>query len=406
MDIIGKLVLYLIMTCCLIGAIASVIKEESGLGRAFEEGLQTVGQLFLPITGLMISVPYLTIFIQKAFGTLFNKIGADPVIAATTFIPSDVGGYLLAYQIAQTPENWIMAMVVGIMAAPMISFNIPVGLAILEKKDHPYLALGAMSGIITIPFGVLTTCIILYFTRTPIRTTFSTIGEATYHLSFHLSNIFINIAPLSIVCLLLALGLKYFPDKMIRGFMYYGKLLMSALKIIVALAIVEYYTGVLSKIFGTWGFSPILADDKEKFRAVELLGVIGMMLAGAFPMLYLIQKYLQRPLLTLGNMLGLSAIGSTGLLAASANVVAMFGMIKNMPASDKVMCIAFTACGGYVLGDFLAYTTNFQPTLMLPVLCGQLTGGILGILIAKKISVPKAIKIEQSQTINSQFNSE
>ena len=225
----------------------------------------------------------------------------------------------------------------------------------------------------------------------------ATTGQPTYALSFHLSDILLNLAPLSVICLLLVLGLKYFPHKMIKGFMYYGKFLMSALKIIVALSIIEYYTGVLSKFFGTWGFSPILADDKEKFRAMELLGAIGMILAGTFPMLYVIQKYFQKPLMKLGNMIGLTAVGSNGLLAASANVVAMFKMIKDMPASDKVMCIAFSVCGGYGLGDFLAYTTNFQPTLMLPVLLGQLTGGLMGIYIAKKISVPQAIKIEQTQ---------
>ncbi|ATW27990.1 ethanolamine utilization protein EutH [Candidatus Formimonas warabiya] len=404
MDFVGKLVLYIIMICCFSGAVASVLKEESGLGKAFEEGLQTVGSLFLPLVGLMVSVPYLTLLIQKVFGALYHKIGADPAIAATTFIPTDVGGYLLAHQMAQTPENWIMAMMVGIMAAPVISFNIPVGLSMLEKKDHRYLALGAMSGIIAIPFGVLTTCIILYFTKVPIRTAFSTTGAATYHLSFQLTDIFLNLAPLTVFCLLLALGLKYIPDKMIKGFMYYGKILMSALKLIVAVSIVEYYTGFFSATFGGWGFSPILADDQEKFRAVELLGAIGMMLAGAFPMVYLIQKYLQKPLRSMGKMIGLTPTGSAGLLAASANAIAMFKMVREMPAGDKVMCMAYSVCGGYVIGDFLAYTTNFQPTLMLPVLIGQLTGGILGILIAKKISVPQAEKIAQTQGLpNSQL---
>ena len=33
-----------------------------------------------------------------------------------------------------------------------------------------------------------------------------------------------------------------------------------------------------------WGFDPILADEENTFRAVELLGTIAMMLTGAFPM--------------------------------------------------------------------------------------------------------------------------
>ncbi len=396
MEITGKIMVYIIMSCCVAGAIASVLKEESGLGKAFEEGLQTVGALFMPLAGLMVSVPYITIFAQKTFGTLYQKIGADPALAATTFIPSDVGGYLVAQQIAQTPENWIMAMVVGYMAAPVISFNIPVGLAMLDKKDHRYLALGAMSGIIAIPIGVLTTCIILYLTSPSIRTAFSTTGPATYILAFDLTSIFVNLVPLTGFCLLLALGLRYIPDKMIKGFLYYGKFLMSALKLIVAFSIVEYYTGFFSNTFGGWGFSPLLADDNEKFRAIELLGTIGMMLAGAFPMVYLMQRYLRKPLMKMGTIIGLSPVGSAGLLAASANVLAMFMMIKDMRASDKVMCIAYSVCAGYLLGDYLAYSTNFQPTLMLPILMGQFTGGIFGMLVAKKFAVPQALIYERT----------
>lgn len=400
MDIIGKLMLYFIMLCCITGAVASVIREESGLGRAFEEGLQTVGSLFLPLTGLMISVPYLAAFVDKVLGPIFRRIGADPAIAATTFIPSDVGGYLLARQVASSPENWIMAMVVGIMAAPIISFNIPVGLSILEKRDYPFLALGALSGIISIPIGVLTTCTLLFFTQPLIRPEFSVTGPATYQLAFQFGDILLNLAPLTMVCVLLALGLKFIPNKMIKGFMYYGKILMSVLKLVVACAIVEYYTGFFSHTFGNWGFSPILADDEEKFRAIELLGTIGMMLAGAFPMVYLLQKYLKRPLAKVGSLIGLSPLGSAGVLGASANALAMFPLVGGMPPADKVMCIAFSVCGGYALGDFLAYSTNFQPTLMLPILVGQLTGGMSGLLIAKKISVPAAVKLGSSKGPN------
>lgn len=399
MNLVGKLTLYLIVTCCVIGAIASIVKEESGLGRAFEEGLQTVGSLFMPLTGLMVSVPYLTIFVQRGIGKVYSLFGADPAIAATTLIPSDVGGNILAYQIAHNPESWIMAMIVGYMAAPIISFNIPVGLAMLEKQDHHYLALGAMAGIIAIPFGVLTTCLILYIDKTPIRAVISTTGPTTYNLSFHLTEIFLNLMPLAVLCLLLALGLRYIPDKMIKGFMYYGKFLMSALKIVVALSIVEYYTGFFTKNLGSWGFSPILADDKERFRAIELLGAIGMMLAGAFPMVYLINKYLQKPLVKMGQIIGLSPEGSVGILASSANALALFKIVKDMPVNDKVICIAYSVCGSYLLGDFLAYTTNFQPTLILPIVLGQLTGGVLGMLIAKWICIPQAVKLEASLQI-------
>lgn len=400
MEIIGKIMLYIILICCVAGAVASVIKEDSELGRSFEEGLQTIGSLFLPVIGLMVSVPYLKIFVQNVLGPLFNTIGADPAVGATMLVSSDVGGYLLARQIAQTPETWIIAMIVGLMAAPVIAFNIPVGLSLLDKKDHHYLAFGAMSGIIAIPFGVLTSCLLIYFFRPSIRTEFATTGPSTYQLALDLGSIFINLLPLTVFCALLALGLRYIPDKMIKGFMIYGKILMSALKLIVAFSIVEYYSGFFSKTFGSWGFSPVMADGQEPFRAVELIGVIAMMLAGAFPMVYLVQKYLHKPLAMFGNLVGLSPVGSTGLLAASANVVAMYKLIEKMPPNDKILCIAYSVCGGYVIGDWLAYITNFQPTLLFATVIGQLTGGILGILIAKKISLPHVQKIEYNNRLD------
>ena len=45
--------------------------------------------------------------------------------------------------------------------------------------------------------------------------------------------------------------------------------------------------------------------------------------------------------------------------------------------------MAFLACGGYSLGDFLAFNVNFQPNLLVPVFVGQICGGIIGILFAK-----------------------
>ena len=397
MVIFGQVMIGIIMACCFAGAVASAVKEESELGQSFINGLETIGTIFLPIAGIMISIPYLTVFIEEVFGSIYGFIGADLAIAATTFIPSDIGGYVLAQALAQSHEAWIMSMVIGIMAAPTILYNIPIGLTMLKKEDHQYLALGMMSGILAVPFGVFVTCMILYFSHIPIREVISTNADATYVLSFGLVSIFINLLPLIIICVLFALGLKLAPKKMIKGFMIYGKLLMAALKLVVAFAIIEYFTGLFSTVLGGWGFDPFIADEKEQFRALEITGIIGIMLAGAFPMVYLLKKYLQIPLTKLGAKLGLTYDGSAGLLAASANVLAMFATIKDMPPKDKVKCIAYSVCAGYLLGDYLSFTANFQPTLIVPVFVGQICGGITGIFIAEKLSVPQAIRIAEEQ---------
>src|SRR5207244_4491380 len=106
-------------------------------------------------------------------------------------------------------------------------------------------------------------------------------------------------------------------------------------------------------------------------RALEVAGYIGLMLSGAFPMVYLIKKYLGGPLEKAGRKLGLEAAGAAGILASAANILAMFRLVREMRPKDKVINIAFAVCAAFLFGDHLAFTANFQPTLVFPVLVGK-----------------------------------
>jgi ethanolamine transporter len=400
MAVIGNIVIYIIMACAVIGAIAAIRNDEDGIGKEFIQGIYSIGPIFLPVAGIMASVPYLSQFISSVFGPIFNTIGADPSIAATTFIAVDMGGYQLADVLAQSKDSWIMAMIIGFMAGATIVFSIPVGLTMLEKRDHKYMALGVMSGILSIPIGVFISSLMMKFTGTQVRDQVSTNAESTYVFGPEFSTILLNLLPLIIVVILIAAGLRFIPDKMIKGFMWFGKLMDIGIKLVLVFSIVEYFTGIFSKTFGAWGFHPIIADADDQFRALETAGYIGIMLAGAFPMVYLIRKYLAKPLEVIGNKIGLSPEGSAGLLAAAANILAMFNLIKLMRPKDKVICISFSVTAAFLIGDHLAFTANFQPNMILPVMVGKLSGGIIAIILAYWISVPKALELEKIDRAN------
>lgn len=394
---IGNYVLYIIMACAVAGAFASIIKEESELGKEFLEGLYSIGPIFVPVAGIMAATPYLAAFVKAVFGPVFSAIGADPAIAATTFIAVDMGGYQLADALAQSRESWIMAMVTGYMAGATIVFSIPVGLAMLEKKDHKYMALGVMSGILTVPVGVFISSMILSLTNAHVREIISTDAASSYQLALGFGQIMANLVPLIVICVAIAVGLRFIPDTMIKGFMWFGKAMDTGIKLVLVFSIVEYFTGFFSAILGSWGFHPIIADAEDQFRALEIAGYIGIMLAGAFPMVYLIKKYLARPLEAIGSKFGFSSIGSAGILAGAANILALFRIIKDMPAADKVKCIAFAVCSAFLFGDHLAFTANFQPTMIIPVMAGKVLAGLLAVGIAIKLSVPKAVKLEKEE---------
>lgn len=394
MEIIGTAVVYVIMACALAGAVAAAVRPDSELGQEFVAGIDSIGPIFLPSAGILAAAPFLTAFVSNVFGPLFGALGADPAMAATTIVAVDMGGYQLADALAQTREGWIMAMVTGYMAGATIVFTIPVALKMLEKRDQKYLALGAMSGFLAIPVGVFVASAVIALTNPVIRETVSTNSEATYQMALGFGQILRNLVPLTAICVALAAGLKLAPDAMIRGFVAFGRALDAVLKIVFVLAVIEYFTGALTALFGSSPLDPIIADDENSFRALEVAGAIGIMLCGAFPMVYLIRRYLSGPLGKLGQAVGLSADATAGLLAASANVLALLSMVKDMRARDKVLCLSYGVCAAFLFGDHLSFTANFQPTLIVPVLLGKLSAGICAICLCNLLAVRKAEELE------------
>lgn len=395
MDQVGSYVLYIIMFCAVLGAFAAIRDSDKGLGREFMEGIHATGHIFVPAAGIMASIPYLTVMIESVFGPFFDALNADPALAATMIIASDMGGYHLAAALTESKEALVMALITGFMGGATIVFTIPMGLAMLDKRDHKYMALGIMSGILSIPVGVLIASVVLMLSNPLVREVVTTNGEATYQLAMGLGGIFANLLPIVVFVVALAAGLRFLPDLMIKGFIAFGRGLDAMIKLVLVFSIVEYFTGFFTIIFGGWGFHPIIADAEDQTRALETAGYIGIMLAGAFPMVYLLRKYLGGPLEKLGGKVGLSAVGSAGMLATIANILAMFRLVRLMPPKDKVLNIAFGVCAAFLLGDHLSFTANFQPTIILPVLIGKLLAGFTAVGLAYWLSVPKALQLEQ-----------
>lgn len=395
MEHIGTIIIYIIMVCAVIGAFGAIRNPEMGVGKEFMEGIYTIGPIFANSAGIMASIPFISKFIEQVCGPFFEKIGADPAIAATSILATDMGGYQLAEVLKQSYEGWIMAMVVGFMAGATIVFTIPLGLPMLDKRDHKYMALGILSGLLAIPFGVFISTMIILMSHMKIRTVIDTASAASHVFSISISTVFTNLLPLIIFVIVTAIGLYFFSDIMIKLFIIFGKILDICIKLVFVFSVVEIFTGFFTNVFGVWEFDPIMADKEDNFRALENAGNIAIMLSGAFPMVYLIRKYFSTPLTKVGQRVGLSEVGSAGIIATVANTLAMFKLVRDMPPKDKVINIAFGVCAAFLLGDHLSYTANFQPTLIPAVMIGKLSAGILAVLFAYILCIPKAKKLEE-----------
>jgi ethanolamine transporter len=236
------------------------------------------------------------------------------------------------------------------MLGATIVFTIPVAMGILRTEDRPAMAKGILCGIVTIPIGVLVGGLVA---------------------GFPMGMVLRNLIPIVIIALLITLGLWRAEKWMVRGFAVFGKLIIGLITVGLGAAIVEGLTG--------YAIIPGMAPIEDGF---ETVGAIAIVLAGAFPLVFVVTKLLKKPLLGLGRLLGINDTAAAGLVASLANSIATFSLVKDMDNRGKVVNIAFAVSAAFVFGDHLGFAAGFAPEMLPAMIVGKLTGGITAIAVA------------------------
>ena len=333
------------------GAIDRIFGNRWGLGKEFEEGILAMGSLALAMVGIVCLAPVLANLLKPVIVPVFAFLGADPAMFAGTILACDMGGGALAVELAASHQAAMLGgLLTGSMLGATVVFTIPVAMGILEEKDRPVMAQGILCGIVTIPLGVLA-------------------GGLT--AGFPIGMVLRNLIPIVIIAALIALGLWRAENAMVRGFEVFGKLVVAVVTVGLAAAIVEALTGFV--------IIPGMAPISEGF---ETVGTIAIVLAGAFPLVFVITKLLRKPLMAAGRWLGINDAAAAGLIASLANSIATFGMVKDMNRRGKVVNIAFAVSAAFVFGDHLGFTAGFAPEMIGPMIVGKLVGGVSAIAVA------------------------
>lgn len=335
----------------LLGGLDRILGGRFGLGSRFEEGILSMGSLALAMVGIVSLAPVLAGILKPIVVPVYRLLGADPAMFAGTVLACDMGGGPLARQLTADPQAADLGGVItGSMLGATVVFTIPVAMGILEEEDRPAMAKGILCGMVAIPFGILA-------------------GGLTAGYAF--SMVFRNLVPIVLMALLIALGLWRAEKAMVAAFTAFGKILVAVVTVGLSGAIIQTLTG--------FAVIPGLAPISEGF---ETVGTIAIVLAGAFPLVYVLTRVLNKPLMALGKLLGINEPASAGLLASLANSIATFGMVKDMDDRGKVVNIAFAVPAAFVFGDHLGFTAGFAPELLPAMIVGKLVGGVVALGVA------------------------
>ncbi len=351
---INKGIIYIMVFFMVVGAVDKILGNKWGYGKQFDEGFMVMGPLALAMLGIVSLSPVLATLLSPVLLPVYDLLGADPAVFAGTILAIDMGGYSLAMDLAGTLEAGMFSgLILSTMLGTTIVFTIPVSLGIIPKEDQLFLAKGLLAGMVTIPIGC---------------------WVGGWLAGFEPVMMMHNLMPVVIAAGVIAFGLWKKPAKIIKGFSVFGRAMVIVSTIGLAAIIIETLTGV--------GVIPGMAPISE---GVQIVGSIVIILAGAFPMLYFIKTVFRRPLMKLGNLLGMSDVAAVGILSSLANNIAMFGMMKNMDDKGKVFNAAFAVSGSFVFGGQLGFIASVNEEMIVPVIVGKLAGGITAIIVARRL---------------------
>ena len=335
----------------LIAAFDLVTGNHLGIGKEFEKGIMLLGTLTMSMVGMLLIAPVFARLLLPFTDLVARYTHFDPSVIMGMLLANDMGGAPLSEEIAKSAElGYFNGLVVASMLGATISFTIPFAINTIKKEYHSDVFIGVLSGIATVPIGSLVAGIII---------------------GIPLKALIINMIPLVVFSLLVMLGLWKKPLAMVKIFSVIGKAFVVIITLSLALGIFEFLTGkAIIK-----GLDPLTSGMKVVINASAVM-------TGAFPIISLLSRLLNRPLTKIGNKVGLDKISVLGFLSSMATVATTFLMIPDMNKKGRIANIAFSVSGAFVFAGHLAFTMSMNADYVFPVIVGKLISGFTAIIVS------------------------
>ncbi len=340
-----------ILVFSILGAGDYLFGSKLGLGKEFEKGFKLFGSMALSMIGMIVIAPWIADTLSPVFEWVYKVFKIDPSIIPSSLFANDMGGAPLSVQVAKNEAiGNFNGLVVSAMMGATISFTIPLAMGMVDKEHHRQLAFGLLSGVVTIPIGCFVAGLIC---KLPIL------------------DLLLNLLPLTILAIIIAVGLLFAPNVCVKVFKGFGFFIKALVLVGLMLGIVNFLAGEeWIKGMGTIEEGAMICMNAS------------IVMTGMFPLLYLVSKLLSKPLKKLGNKLQMNEISMTGVISSLATSITTFGVMNDMDKKGIMLNSAFAVSGAFTFAGHLAFTMAFNADYLLPVIVGKLVAGALALALA------------------------
>ena len=339
-----------------LGGIDYLLGSKFGIGRDFEKGIMLLGTMMLTMVGMIVLSPLIGLALTPLAKLMTGII--DPSILPAIFLANDMGGAHLSMEIANDSLlGQFNAFVVSSMMGATISFTVPYALGVVGKERQPDMLFGLLCGLVTIPIGCF-------------------VGGLIMGISVGV--LILNILPLIVISAIIAFGLIKFPDKCVKIFGVFGQII----KIFVILGLL---LGIFEKLTGI----RIIPYVNELSVGTDIIINASCVMAGAFPLISIIAKLLKKPMMVVGEKIGINEVSVVGVVSTLATNATTFAVMDKMDSRGAKINSAFAVSAAFTFAGHLAFTLAYMTELesvaagVLPaVIVGKVVAGIFAIAVA------------------------
>lgn len=374
---INTVIMIIMMIFCVIGGIDKIRGNKYGYGERFDEAFATLKPLALTMIGIITLVPILQLVLGPVITPVYEFFGASPAMFAGTILPVDSGGYPLAMQLAgeDVAIGNFSGVVLGSTFGCIFTGMIPISLSFLKEDDYECFAAAVLVAIITIPLGCIAGGLVMNLTP--------------YKIS--MMEILVNLVPVIIVSVLVALGLALRPRQIMNAFCVIGKGMQVLLTIAIILAAVQSVTGLRLPLFHLMVDPAVEGGTSPLTDSIVIVGTIGLILSGAFPMVLWFTRTFKTPIQKLAAKLGMDEAGGAGLIATLASYFPALELIKDMNTKSRFLVLTFSISAAFVFGDHLGFTAGVDQEMVLPMIVSKMVAAVTALLLANVLA-PKLLK--------------
>lgn len=363
----SNIILYIIGSFFVLSGIDYILGNKLKLGEKFEEGIKSMGVLAISMIGIYSLAPIISNGLGTIIIPLFNMLHIDPSIFAGSLLTTEMGGYQVAKNLALNSNIGLFSgIILASSLGTTISFTIPLGMGMIDRKDEKYFSMGIMAGMITIPI----TCIV---------------GGVCQGLSY--KDLVGSTLPVAVFSVLIGIAILKVPNTLMKIFNIFGKSIIS-------LSVIGLIIQGIKVIFHVQAFSGLVPFSE----GLELIGKMTIVLGGSYPMLSAINYFLKKYFDKLGEKIGINGAAVTGLFGNLASNLLVFCTFKDMDAKGKVLCTAYGVSGAFMFGGQFGFVSGVAPEMVKGFIFSKLVGGICSIPVALwiyNLQIESGVKISK-----------